>query len=157
MSSKRSNNYQSGTSRPEHRLPSVFDGEEKKMRQKRQKKVKQTVPEFLVGPPLPDLPEYKMEYKVPPTPGFGFEPEPLPPNDPDQFIGVADDFIQVPDDPMEVDEPDVPSTDNSTRLFGEQLAGSQHVHSSFRYFNPDPISAFLDPISEPEYHFEDSF
>jgi len=150
--------YQTGTFRPEHRLPSVYDGVAKKQQQKRKlaKLAKQTKQEQLAGPPLPDHPDYHREYVVPPTPGFGFEPEPLPLNDPDWFIG-NDEFIQVPYDPMDVDEPNVSVDDSNPFHFNQQKFVSQLDLQPSRYFQRDPIDAFLDPYSEPEYYVEESF
>lgn len=113
MSSKsRNSNYQTGTAK--HRLPSVYDDTAKKQRRMRQARQASQAsqearenPFYIPAPPLPDLPEYRMTYVVPPTPGWGFEPAPLPADDPDQFLGTGQ------DDRMDVDEPEILSFEDS--------------------------------------------
>jgi len=118
--------YQSGTYKQP--LPSVHDGEAKKQQQKRvlAKQAKLANQEQLVGQPLPNIPG--------------------------QLIGNGE-FIEVPSDPMDVDEPYVPHADSTSFRYFNQQPAIQPT----RYFQRDPIDAFLDPYSEPEYYIEESF
>lgn len=155
----RKTNYQSGTSRSEHRLPSVFDGKKKKQQKKRDtvKQRKQVMFEQMSGLPLSNIAEYNMEYAVPPTPGWEFMPKSLPLDDPDRFIGNGE-FVEFPNysDPMDIDEPYDPPTDHTQfRYFNHQPTVPQFSHPL--NVKKDPIDAFIDPYIEPEYFFEGIF
>jgi len=115
----RKNCYQFGTSRPEHRLPSVYDGE---LRKKRQQRKSLKVPVFHPLQPLQD-------------------PDLFPPSD--ESLGIGDYAPYSPIelyDPMEIDYPmDVEITDIPTSAFLDPITppkyyGEHESHSGWDSF-----------------------